>query len=740
MVKRSTKTSATKKTTKKPAPGGRSAGTPKRPSRSAQASASMLDRVACLAHNLWWSWDPEARQLLESIDPALFAAMGNNPIRTIRHLHATRREVLEADPVFAERFTSIWARLEAYLGSSGWFPGSVKGKKDSSMHVAYFCMEYGIHECLPLYSGGLGILAGDHLKSASDLGVPTTGVGMLWKKGYYRQELTASGDIRMLHPQYDFSELPLTDTGKSVKVPMGRAMITAKIWRADVGRVILYLLDTDVPENKAKDRVLTHSLYQGETDDRIRQEIILGVGGLLALQEMGVEPTVYHLNEGHAAFCALERLGQLIDAGHDYTAALKAVRKSTVFTTHTPVPAGNTRYPIDLFNRYMKGYGTKLGLSNMELLALGREDEADRNETFCMTVLALKTAALANGVAELHGATAREMWMKTYDAASPEDVPIGFVTNGVHPQTWIADVAQPFYNQHLKPKWGEITPTANPWKRADKVSDEDLWALRHRLRQDFISKLRGHLRNQLVYHGEAQEHVNDLYDTLRDDALTIGFARRFATYKRAPLIFKDQKRIAKIMSDAERPVQLVFAGKAHPQDEEGNAFARKILEMTRKGPFRGRVWFVENYDQSIGRLLTSGVDLWLNNPIRPMEASGTSGMKPPLNAGLNASILDGWWPEGYVSDAAGKNGWALGQMEPQPTRAKQDAFDAEAIYSALEDEIVPLFYDRDEHDVPRGWVKLMRNSMTSVFPKFSAHRQVGDYVKKYYLPTHRAVV
>jgi len=672
--------------------------------------------------------------VLESLDPALWEATGHNPLLVMRHLAQTRRETLEHDAAFRSRFESAQSKLDAYLDSDAWFQKTQTNLND--MRVAYFCMEYGIHECLPLYSGGLGILAGDHLKSASDLGIPLTAVGILWKHGYYRQELTDDGDVRILYPSYDFGDLPITDTGHTVKVPIGRAKITAKVWKCHVGRVELYLLDTDTKENKAKDRALTYHLYGGDDDNRIRQEILLGVGGLMALEEVGIDPTVFHLNEGHAAFCNLERIARLVEDGADVESAREEVARSTVFTTHTPVPAGNTRYPIDLFNRYLRSFGTRLKLSNNELLGMGREDPGDKHEPFCMTVLALRTALRCNAVAELHGETAREMWMKTYDAESPREVPIGHVTNGIHPQSWIADEARPFYDKHLKPKWDTITPKSDPWKAADKVSDEELWSLRTRLRQAFITRLRETLARQLTYHGADQQQINALYDTLSDEALTIGFARRFATYKRAPLIFKDTRRIAAILNNADRPVQIIYAGKAHPRDEEGNAFVRKIYEMTKKPQFRGRVWFVQNYDQAVGRMLTSGVDLWLNNPIRPMEASGTSGMKPCLNAGVNASILDGWWPEGYTEER--KNGWAIGSPEPQATRAKQDKFDADSMYDLFENEIVPCFYERDADGVPRKWVELMRNSMVTNGQKFSAHRMLGDYVKSYYGPTHRA--
>lgn len=702
----------------------------KSPSR---AKASVLDRVHQLSTNLRWTWHPRSKRLFESMDPAAWEATGHNPILTIDALAPTRREVLQSDPVFIAELKACEDELKQYKNSPSWWSRlCAKKPKAKRMKVAYFCMEYGIHEHLPLYSGGLGVLAGDHLKSASDLGIPLTAIGMLWRKGYYRQELTNTGEVRILYPEYDFAKLPVTDTGKQITVPIGTRSVRAKIWKLQVGRVPLYLLDTDISANKPEDRKLTHHLYGGDNEYRIRQEVLLGVGGLMALDALGIKPTVFHLNEGHAAFCQLELLTRAVEKGSSFDKAVAKVRSHSVFTTHTPVPAGNDRFDVKLFSKYMKSYAKRLGVKPAEVLALGREDISNNDESFCMTVLALKLAERCNGVAKLHGATARSMWTGVYGVKDPDEVPIGHVTNGIHPETWIADECRPFYDKFLKPKWVGAGPEHDWWARAKKAPDADLWALRHRMRQKLITGLRHHLRAQLIRHGAPQDQINALYDTLHESALTIGFARRFATYKRAPLVFKDAKRLAAILNNADRPVQIIFSGKAHPRDAEGNDFVRKVYQMTTKAPFRGRIWFLENYDMSIGRLLTSGCDVWLNNPIRPMEASGTSGMKPPLNGGVNFSILDGWWPEGYN----GKNGWAIGREHPESTRAKQDKVDAESIYSLLETEIVPEFYDRNKQGIPTKWVKRMRESMTSVCAQFSSHRMVADYVNGSYLPSH----
>jgi glycogen phosphorylase len=699
--------------------------------RASARGGTVLKRAEALAHNLWWTWNPIAKRLFESLDPALWRAHHHNPITVLRDLPETRRQTLEQDERFAAHLEQAEAGLKDYLKAKPWFDRTASGKH-KKMRVAYYCMEYGLHESLPLYSGGLGVLASDHLKSASDLGIPLIAIGILWRYGYYRQEIVPDNGVRVLYPRYEFGDLPVEDTGKEINVPIGRATVRAKIWKLQVGRVPLYLLDCDVPENKPADRKLTHNLYGGDNEHRIRQEVLLGVGGMMALDALKEDVTVHHLNEGHAAFAGLERVRRLVEAGHDFEDAVQEVRKGSVFTTHTPVPAGNDRFDVPMFSKYMAGYARAMGIPKKQLLALGREDESDANESFCMTVLALKLAEHCNGVAELHGDTSRKMWMRVFDAKTPNDVPIGHVTNGIHPETWIADEARPFYDKHLKPKWIGAGPDDDWWAKAPKVNPEALWDLRQLLRRKLIGELRTKLRDQLVYHSADQEFVNELYATLNEDALTIGFARRFATYKRAPLIFKDQKRLAKIMSDAKRPVQLIFAGKAHPADAEGNAFVQQVTEFTRKGPFRGRVFILQNYDTAIGRLLTQGCDLWLNNPIRPMEASGTSGMKPCLNGGLNCSILDGWWPEGYN----GKNGWAIGDGTEQPSRAKQDKYDAEEIYRLLEQEIVPAFYERSAAGVPREWVKRAAEAMRSCCGKFSTHRMLADYCEGYYLPAH----
>lgn len=695
-------------------------------------AASLFDRLDALARNLWWTWNPSARMLFESLDPPLWRATNHNPLHTISLLSQTRRAVVEKDPNFAARLDAVEKALAQYLGARTWYDREAD-KDEKRMLVAYFCMEYAVHECLPLYAGGLGVLAGDHVKSASDIGLPYAAVGMLWKHGYYRQEITPDGSTRVLYPPTDFAGIPVRDTGKRITVPIGLSKVKARVWSLTVGRVDVYLLDTEIEGNKPNDRRLTHHLYAGgDNDYRIRQEILLGIGGLMALEALGIKPTVYHLNEGHAAFSPLERVRRLIKAGHHLEEAISLVRSQSVFTTHTPVPEGNDRFDAKLVMKYFKGWPEQLGLDREEFLGMGREEPDDRSESFCMTVLALKLADHCNGVAALHGDTSRKMWTRTYNAQSPVQVPIGHVTNGIHCETWLADEARPFYDRHLKPKWVGAGPEDDWWAKAEKIPAQDLWNLRKLLRRAFVSELRQRLREQAVYHSAGIEDLMPLYERLDENALTIGFARRFALYKRAPLIFKDAKRLAKIMANPDRPVQLVFAGKAHPMDKAGQEYVKTVAEFARHKDFRGRVFILQNYDTAIGKLLTQGCDVWLNNPIRPMEASGTSGMKPCLVGGLNCSILDGWWPEAYD----GTNGWALGDGSEHANRKKQDRADAEAIYDTLEGKVVPLFYNRGKDGVPKDWCRMMARSMSTVCARFSTHRMVAEYTEKYYWPAH----
>ncbi len=705
----------------------------KRTAARSQRGGDVLTRVVHLARNLWWTWSDDAQRLFAGIDPLLWETNQHNPIAVVNRLAPERRAHLLADQAFAQQVTACEAALAAYLKQRTWFDGHAKGKQ-KQMRVAYFCAEYALHECFAQYSGGLGVLAGDHLKSASDLGIPLVAVGLLYRSGYYQQQLSARGETQPLYPEYNFDELPVSDTGKQINIPFGARTLHAKVWVAQIGRVPLYLLDADVPQNRPADRKITQYLYGGDNELRIQQELLLGVGGYRALQTLRATPTVVHLNEGHAAFAGLEKLRLLRKQRVAYDTAVESVRSSTVFTTHTPVPAGHDRFAPALTARYLKPLADEIGLDRRGLLALGRENPADSKETFCMTVLALKLSGRANGVAELHGATSREMWQNLFGVASPSDVPIGHITNGVHTATWLAPEMRPLHEKYFRIGRATPKPSDDPWASANRIPDDMLWERRNLLRQRLVHFIRRKLLEQARRRFAATDEMTAAVAAFDENALTIGFARRFATYKRAPLAFHNPKRLAAILTDAKRPVQLVFAGKAHPADKGGQAFAQQIFEFAKKNGFVGRVALLENYDMEIGRMLTSGCDVWLNNPLRPMEASGTSGMKPPLHGGLNCSILDGWWPEAYD----GKNGWAIGDAAPQKTQAKQDAYDAEHLYRTLENEVVPLFYQRTRDGLPKQWVQRMKHSMATVCGQFNTHRMVGQYVEQYYLPTHES--
>ena len=685
-------------------------------------------RLRALALDLRWTWCPEAQAAFRAVDPVEWGATKHAPLELLRRAHPARLEACALDPSFLELVDRAEAARDSYYAPETWFDRRVAPKPER-LRVAYFCSEFAIHESLQQYSGGLGVLAGDHVKSASDLGLPFVGVGLLYRHGYYIQELGADGSTRVLYPSVDFKDLPIVDTGKEIECPLGTKLVRAKIWKQQVGRVPLYLLDADIEGEPKAHRELTHGLYKGEPDLRLRQQILLGVGGVLALEAVKVRPTVVHLNEGHAAFASIERMRALVDKGLSYDAAFESVRSSTVFTTHTPVPAGHDRYAPKDVAKYMRGHLDTLGLKPQSFADLAREVPGDSKESFCMTVLGLRTARSVNGVAELHGEVSREMWKGAYDLDEASEVPIGHVTNGVHLETWLAPEARALYARTFKPKWLSMGPKDNPWAKATSIPLRDLWELRCTLRAKLVHFVRARLARQAERRGESAETIARAWNSFDEDALTIGFARRFATYKRAPLIFRESKRIARLLKSKERPIQLVFAGKAHPRDDGGQELARIVFEESRKEGQETRVALIEEYDMEVGRMLTSGADVWLNNPIRPNEASGTSGMKPPLHGGLNASILDGWWPEGYD----GKNGWAIGDGKEREGREAQDTADAKALLDLLEKELLPLFYDRDSKGMPKQWMVRARRSLATIPGQFNTHRMVAEYVENAYL-------
>ena len=693
-------------------------------------SCPLEDRLRVLASNLSWAWHEVAQRPFSMLDPVEWEATNHAPLQTLARAGAERLQAAHDDPVYMSVLANAESALQHAKNSKRWFTKSTQGKE--SLHVAYFCSEFAIHESMQQYSGGLGVLAGDHIKSAEDLGVPITGVGLLYRHGYYRQQFEADGRTRVIYPRYDFGNYPIEHTGVSIHCPIGSRHVEAHIWRLRMGNTSILLLDADLPGNDPEDRILTEGLYKGESDLRMRQQVLLGVGGTLALEAMGEEVSVHHLNEGHAAFAAIKRIAMAVKNGSSLQNAIEHVRHTTVFTTHTPVPAGHDRYDPAAAAEAMQQVLHEAGISPEEFADLGRVNRGDTSELLCMTVLALRLSKFVNGVAQLHGEVTREMWKDVYDLKHPEDVPIGAITNGVHPGTWLDPAAGAFWSRAIRLKTDRARPLETAWKKASEVDPAEAWDLRCKLRRRLIGFVRDRAAMQAEKNGADPITVLHARNTLDSDALTIGFARRFATYKRSPLIFSDLDRLAGILGDAQRPVQLIFAGKAHPRDEAGQDFARKIHRMTRRKVFQGKVVLLEEYDMRIGRELTSGCDVWLNNPIRPHEASGTSGMKPPMHLGLNCSILDGWWPEGFD----GKNGFSIKGVPSGKSAQARDLADAEALYDILEDVIVPEFFTRNRAGVPRKWINRALRGASTIPAKFSTHRMVAEYVKKAYIPAH----
>jgi starch phosphorylase len=688
-----------------------------------------------IARNVWWSWNVEAISLLRRVDPDLWDKHDGNPVAVLGSLSAERVSELERDKAFLAHLERVRSDLERYLNLDSWFDGEHENLKNGL--IGYFSLEFGLHESLPLYSGGLGILAGDHLKSATDLGLPLVGMGLAYQYGYFRQYLNHDGWQMEEYSVNDFYNMSMSleqdENGNdhTIEVHYPGRVVKARIWRLQVGRNPLFLLDTNIPENQADDRELTSRLYSGDNDMRIRQEILLGIGGLRALIKLGFEPTVCHLNEGHSAFLALERINLLMkNQGLDFDTAFEVVRASNVFTTHTPVPAGNDHFHPDLVRTYLKPKADELGIDMERLLALGRQDPSNKAETFCMTVLALRLSRFVNGVSELHGHVSRKMWQQVWPGVPAEEIPISHVTNGIHTRSWLCTEIARLYDRYLGPRWFEDPTNKTLWDRVDQIPDAELWRSHERMRERLVGFVRRRLRNQLRTRGANRTWIRQASEVLDPEALTIGFARRFATYKRAALILSDPARLSRILNDPERPVQIIFAGKAHPKDHPGKELIRQLIHQAEQDEFRKRIVFVDDYNIEVARYLVQGVDIWLNTPRRPLEASGTSGMKVPPNGGINLSVLDGWWCEGYQQG----NGWAIGAGEEFDDQSYQDDVESTALYDLLENEIVPTFYERSSDDVPREWTRIMKNSMRTVNAEFNTNRMVEEYTERFYIP------
>jgi len=693
-----------------------------------------LHRLEDLAYNMWWSWNQSGIELFRRIDPDLWERVGHNPVRLLQEVPYERLSQL-ADSDYLVAYHRVMADFDAYMHpESTWFKENHADKEGNL--IAYFSAEFGLHESLPIYSGGLGILSGDHCKESSDMGVPLVGIGFLYPQGYFTQKIAADGTQEAIYEKLDFERVPARpalDTGGNeirIEVQLEARKVFARVWHIQVGRNNLYLMDTDVEPNDPRDRELAARLYGGDLETRLAQEIVLGIGGVRTARALGLQPAVWHMNEGHAAFLVLELLREQVAAGKSFQEATEYVMAHTVFTTHTPVPAGHDVFPFEMMERYFWNFWPELNLSKEEFLGLARQDQP-WGPSFSMTVLALKFSGRRNGVSKLHGAVSRRMWHFLWPDKPEDEVPIGQITNGVHTASWLAPELYDLYTRYMGEGWYDRLDDQALWDRLLQIPDEELWKVKQLLRSRLIEFVRNRYSAWKREIGAPQEEVEAAANVLDPNALTIGFARRFATYKRANLIFRDIERLRKIVDNPDRPVQIIFAGKAHPKDEPGKAMLKQVVNFSKYPGLEGKIVFLENYDINMARLLVQGVDVWLNTPRRPREASGTSGQKAALNGVINASVLDGWWPEAYN----GANGWAIGKVVDYDNPDAQDADDAASLYNVLENCVIPVFYGRDDTGLPRVWLSIMKESIRSVAPYFSLRRMLKEYIDQMYLPS-----
>jgi starch phosphorylase len=696
-----------------------------------------VEGLSRIAHNIWWAWNPEGQRLFQFIDPLLWESLNRNPVCFLRQMDRTRLNAAMNNPEYLKQYDKTIANFDQYMAAENtWFKTTYP--KLTNKQIAYFSFEFGLHESMPFYAGGLGILSGDHLKEASDLGLPLTAVGFIYSQGYFVQHISEDGWQETRTRITDFAEMPivaLLDEKRSpltVSVDLADRKVFARIWELEVGRIHLYLLDTDIEQNSPLDRQLTARLYSSDPEVRISQEILLGMGGVQALRLLGLDPVVWHMNEGHSAFLAVERIREMKAAGMTLEKAMDKVKMGDVFTTHTPVPAGNDMFPLWLIDKYFSQVWEELGMTRDQFIDLGRQAQP-WGETFVMPVLAIRLSERANAVSELHGHVSRNMWNFIWPELKEEAVPIGYVTNGVHTRTWLARRMGLLFEQFLGADWIEHIDDPDFWEKVKDIPDADLWTVRRHLKNKLMNfaneRTRQNWQNSLIT--PSQAIAGGVF--LEPYSLTIGFARRFATYKRANLIFRDFDRLMRIITNPYRPVQIVFAGKAHPADEPGKMLIQQVYRAVKDSRSGGRLIFLEDYDMNIARYLVQGVDVWMNNPRRPNEASGTSGMKAALNGALNFSVLDGWWREGYN----GKNGWSIGTEKEYTDQNQQDNDDAQSIYETLEKEIVPLYYERNIDKIPVGWLKMVKESLRTLTPEFSLRRMLKEYTNEYYLPAIR---
>jgi len=697
-----------------------------------------------LAYNLRWTWHHDSIELFRRLDSDLWESTGHNPVRMLGAINQAQLELAARDETFLAHLERAVSDLDGYMASkSTWYQrtyGAVGG-----LLVAYFSAEFGLTECLSIFAGGLGVLAGDHLKSASDLGIPLTGVGLLYQEGYFGQYLNAAGWQQESYEDNDFQNLPLVlekrPDGEPVTVEVsydGRRAV-AQVWRVDVGRIPVFLLDSNLPGNSPEDRAVTKQLYGGDHEMRLKQEILLGIGGFRALVALGLAPSVYHMNEGHSAFLALEWTRRLMEKHNlKFDEAREIASAGLVFTGHTPVAVGHDYFAPSLFDRYLVDYARALGLDRARFLGLGRQNPANDSEEFCMTVLALRMAASSNAVSKLHGQVSRRMWKDLWPGVPLDEIPIGHVTNGVHFRSWISYEMNQLYERYLGPQWKENQADPKLWRRVENLPAEELWRTHERRRERLVAFARRRLRVQLERRGASRVAIDAVDEVLNPEALTIGFARRFATYKRATLLLWDPARLERILNHPDRPVQILFAGKAHPRDDAGKQFIQQIVKLAQQKEFRHRLVFLEDYDMTVARYMVQGSDVWLNTPLRPLEASGTSGMKALANGGLNLSTLDGWWDEAWreASVSGSFVGWSIGRGEAYENAEYQDQVEAAALYDLLESEIVPTFYDRSADDLPRRWIADMKSSIGSLSYSFNTQRMVKDYTAEFYVTAH----
>ncbi len=686
-----------------------------------------LDPLQKLAKNLWWCWNYDAIDLFEMIDYELWIHAGRNPVAMIQMLSASKIKELEQNEEFFTRLEIVYARFEKYMK---------KADSKSKQQVAYFSMEFGLHDSLQIFSGGLGLLAGDYLKEASDNNQNIVGVGLLYRYGYFQQQISITGDQISKYVPQRFTITPLNpvrdadDNWLQIKLALPGRVLHAKVWVVDVGRIPLYLLDTDIEENSDEDRFITHQLYGGNWENRFKQELLLGVGGIRMLDLLNIKPNIYHCNEGHAAFIGVERLRKFVhDDNLSFNEAVEVVRASSLFTTHTPVPAGHDTFDEHILRTYIPHYAERLGISWNTFMGLGRVDEQNLTENFSMSILATKLSQEVNGVSRIHGRVSREMFTDLYKGYFPDESHIGYVTNGVHMPTWTAKSWQLLYKKEFGLGFYEDQSNGDWWHKIYKVPDQTIWEIRKSLRKELIDYLKVRITDDLTRREEDPKLIFQIIDALNENALTIGFARRFATYKRAHLLFSNLDRLAEIVNNKEKPVQFIYAGKAHPHDKAGQDLIKRIIDVSKMPQFIGKVVFIENYNIELAKKLVQGVDVWLNTPTRPLEASGTSGEKAIMNGVLNFSVLDGWWAEGYVPNA----GWALKEEPTYQNQSFQDQLDAETIYSMFEDEIVPLFYNVGSKEIPVKWITYIKNNIAEICPRFTMKRQVDDYYEKYYV-------